>query len=388
MKTLGNILYADTSKVRISEEDWLQLLRGVAAGDYRALHSLYQRTHRIVFTLIVRIIADRETAEEVTLDVFHDVWRKASTYGPADGSVIGWIMNQARGRIDYSEKRVNLYPDNYRLTTNVVDPQHGYHFEERSRWLRNALAVLTREEHNTIETAFFSELTYDEAATKLNQPVETVKTRIRSGLHSLREALDRNEGRAKGKPGAHSGEHLDPVFLFALQALPRHEIAAAEAQIASCGDCRHEFETLRAVVRSFVGWSTDVLRPAESLWNRLAQRIAAETATRPFVPRLEERFKPEWEEAARGIQVKILARNAGTDTVSMLVRLDPGINYPAHIHAGAEELHLLHGILKVNDRTLYAGDFLRSEAGSVDHVVWSISGCTCFLTTSTKDTLF
>jgi quercetin dioxygenase-like cupin family protein len=190
------------------------------------------------------------------------------------------------------------------------------------------------------------------------------------------------------KPSTHSQEHLDLVFQFALQALPPREIASVEAQISSCADCRRELETLRPIVRSFVGWSTDVLRPAESLWGRLANRIASETATQPFVPASEAPVKPAWEEAAPGIHVKILASNAANDSVSMLVRLDPGTDYPAHRHAGTEELHLLHGILKVDDRTLYPGDFIHAEAGSVDHRVWSETGCTCFLMTSTKDALF
>jgi quercetin dioxygenase-like cupin family protein len=190
------------------------------------------------------------------------------------------------------------------------------------------------------------------------------------------------------KPGTHSEEHLDLVFLFALQAVPAHEIALIEAQISSCEDCQREIEMIRPIVRSFAGWPTDVLRPAESLWGRLAQRIATETDTRPFVPPLKAPVKPEWEKAAPGIHVKILARNAGNDSVSMLVRLDPGIDYPGHTHAFIEELHLLHGILKVDDRTLYPGDFIHSEAGSIDHRVWSETGCTCFLVTSTKDALF
>ena len=190
------------------------------------------------------------------------------------------------------------------------------------------------------------------------------------------------------KPGTHSQEHLDLVVLFALQALPAPEAASVEVQISSCADCRQEIETLRPIVRSFVGWSTDVLRPAESLWDRLAKRIAGETATQPFVPTLEAPVKPAWEEAAPGIHVKILATNAENDGVSMLVRLDPGTDYPGHTHAGIEELHLLHGILKVDDRTLYPGDFIHAEAGSVDHPVWSESGCTCFLVTSTEDALF
>lgn len=195
-ETLGDILDADTSKVRVSENEWLQLVRAVAGGDQGALHSLYERTHRIVFTLIVRITANRETAEEVTLDVFYDVWRKASTYDPANGSVVGWIMNQARSRaidrlrFDQRKKRVNTYP-HLRPTTDIVDPQQAFLFEEQSRLLRHALEVLTPEERNAIETAFFSELTYEETARKLHQPVGTVKTQIRSGMGKLRKALAR-----------------------------------------------------------------------------------------------------------------------------------------------------------------------------------------------------
>ena len=189
------------------------------------------------------------------------------------------------------------------------------------------------------------------------------------------------------KSGTHSQEHLDLVVLFALQALPAREISTVEAQISACEECRQEIETLRPIVRSFVGWSTDVLRPAESLWERLTNRIASETAMAPFVPPMEAPFKPEWAEAAPGIHVKILARNTENDSVSMLVRLDPGTDYPGHTHEGTEELHLLHGILKVDDRTLYPGDFIHAEAGSVDHRVWSETGCTCFLVTSTKDVL-
>ena len=190
------------------------------------------------------------------------------------------------------------------------------------------------------------------------------------------------------KPGTHNQEHLDLVFLFALQALSPREIASVEAQVLSCEDCQHEIETLRPIVRSFVAWPTDVLRPAESLWDRLAKRIAGEAATQPFVPPVQSPDKPKWEEAAPGIHVKILARNAEIESVSMLVRLDPGTDYPAHQHAGTEELHLLHGVLKVDDRTLYPGDFIHSEVGSVDHRVWSETGCTCFLMTSTEDSLF
>jgi len=196
-KTLGDILYADKRKFRVSEDEWLKLVRAVAGGDQGALHSLYEQTHRIVFTLIVRITMNRETAEEVTLDVYYEVWRKASAYDPANGSVVGWIMNQARSRaidrlrFDQRKKRVNTYPHSLRPATDIVDPQQACLFEEQSRLLRDALEVLTPEERKAIENAFFSELTYEQTAKKLNQPLGTVKTRIRSGLGKLREALAR-----------------------------------------------------------------------------------------------------------------------------------------------------------------------------------------------------
>ncbi len=88
-RTLGDLLDVSKSKVRASEKDWVALVESVAARDQLALHSLYEQTHRIVFTLIVRITNNRETAEELTLDVFYDVWRRAPTYDPAGGPVIG-----------------------------------------------------------------------------------------------------------------------------------------------------------------------------------------------------------------------------------------------------------------------------------------------------------
>src|SRR5947208_14656059 len=106
------------------------------------------------------------------------------------------------------------------------------------------------------------------------------------------------------KPGMHSQEHLDLVFLFVLQALPPREMASVEAQISSCEDCRQEIETLRPIVRSFVGWSNDVLRPAESLWVRLPNRIADEGETQPFVPPVDALVRPKCEEAAPGVTGK------------------------------------------------------------------------------------
>lgn len=194
-KTLGDVLYANKAKTRVSERDWIVLVQAIATGDQRALHALYTQTHRMVFTLIVRITGNRETAEELTLDVFHDVWRRASTYEAAGGSVVGWIMNQARSRaidrlrFEHRKKRVgdpavspvNAEPDD--------GPYEAVELSEQGRRLHQALEVLTTDERQAIETAYFSELTHVEVAQRLNEPLGTVKTRIRSGLAKLRQAL-------------------------------------------------------------------------------------------------------------------------------------------------------------------------------------------------------
>jgi RNA polymerase sigma-70 factor (ECF subfamily) len=194
--TLGDVLYAGKSKAPVAEKDWAALVRSIAAGDELALHALYERTHRLVFTLIVRITGNRETAEELTLDVFHDVWRRASGYDAANGTVLGWIMNQARSRaidrlrFEQRKKRVDARTGDEPLPpVETADSQDVLEFKQQSQALRCALAVLTPDERRAIEAAFFSELTHGEAAARLNQPLGTVKTRIRSALHKLRQAL-------------------------------------------------------------------------------------------------------------------------------------------------------------------------------------------------------
>ena len=195
IRTLGDLLYANKTIRRVSEQEWVGLVRAIAAGDEQALHALYEQTHRIVFTLTMRITGNRETAEELTLDVFHDVWRRASAYDPASGSVIGWMMNQARSRaIDRLrfEQRKKRVPDHADTSVTIApssSPHDVLDASDQGRVLRDALQVLTNDERQAIETAFFSELTYREVAAKFNQPLGTVKTRIRSGLEKLRQAL-------------------------------------------------------------------------------------------------------------------------------------------------------------------------------------------------------
>jgi anti-sigma factor ChrR (cupin superfamily) len=174
---------------------------------------------------------------------------------------------------------------------------------------------------------------------------------------------------------------------YAAQALSASEAAAAEAHIASCPDCQRELESLRPVFDRFVSWPTDVLRPARSLQARLARRIAEETGKQLVLPPAPQWSEPEWEQVAAGIECKLLATDTERHRVSMLVRLAPGASYPAHTHAGAEELHLLAGELWIDGRKLSPGDYNYGAPGAGDERVWSETGCTCLLVTSTKDVL-
>jgi anti-sigma factor ChrR (cupin superfamily) len=98
------------------------------------------------------------------------------------------------------------------------------------------------------------------------------------------------------------------------------------------------------VIERFAAWPTDVLRPPASLQARLAARIADETG-KPVLPPPRQWSEPDWEQVAPGIECRLLATDTERHRVSMLVRLAPGASYPAHTHAGVEELHLLDGEL-------------------------------------------
>jgi anti-sigma factor ChrR (cupin superfamily) len=174
---------------------------------------------------------------------------------------------------------------------------------------------------------------------------------------------------------------------YALDVLTTGEATEIHAHIASCPDCQREMESLRPLLDRFVSWPTDVLRPPASLQTRLALRIAEETGDQPVLPPVPQWSEPEWEQVAPGIECKLLATDTARDRVSMLVRLAPGARYPAHTHAGVEELHLLDGELWIDERKLFPGDYNYGAPGAGDERVWSETGCTCVLVTSTRDVL-
>jgi hypothetical protein len=149
---------------------------------------------------------------------------------------------------------------------------------------------------------------------------------------------------------------------------------------------RRELETL-ATASSLASWPTEVLRPSPSLWDRVAKKIGDGEHRRLEGPSATSWEEPAWESPAPGIWCKLLSTDVERNRVSMLVRLEPGVAYPPHTHAGVEELHLLQGELWIDDRKLFPGEYNYGKQGASDQRVWTETGCTCVLITSPSDEL-
>lgn len=184
--SLGALLYADSSQARVTEDDWVELVRAVAAGDGVALHRLFERTQRVVFTLMFQFVHDRVIAEELTLDVFQDVWRQASQFNPAHETVLAWVMNLARFRaITWLEAQTRASTSD---SASASTPSRA-HRDAQSERLRAALARLTPEERMAIEAAYFLQIGRDEIASTSHQSVDLVTAQLRSGLDKLRDGF-------------------------------------------------------------------------------------------------------------------------------------------------------------------------------------------------------
>jgi RNA polymerase sigma-70 factor (ECF subfamily) len=181
--TLGDLLYADKSQPRIPEDDWVGLIRAIAAGDQGALDELFVGAHGIVYTLIVRLTGKPEVAEELTLRVFQDIWREASHFDVAGGPVLAWLSNQARLR---AIERLELEQE-YKGETIGARTQGGR--------LRNAVTGLSESERRLIESAYFSRLSYRELAAEAQRPIEAVQEDIHFSMEKLRTALCNETGR-------------------------------------------------------------------------------------------------------------------------------------------------------------------------------------------------
>ncbi len=183
---------------------WDRLVERIRHGDKDALSELYDASSAQVFGLIVRIVSDRATAEEIALDIYVQVWKAAASFDPQRGSAAAWLFLMARSRaIDYlrskmgqARDREQALPEEYRqVRDDAPDPEQAAGAGSRRAVIVKALAELEPEKRQAIELAFFGGLSHGEISDRLDLPIGTVKTRIRSGMQKLRKALQPLGGR-------------------------------------------------------------------------------------------------------------------------------------------------------------------------------------------------
>jgi RNA polymerase sigma-70 factor (ECF subfamily) len=170
----------------------------IARGDASGLAELYDRHAKPVYSLALRILGSQSEAEDIVQDVFSQAWSQASRYDARKGRVAAWLLTLARSRsIDRLRalrvRRADAVEDHRIDLENLVDgglppDARVVSADERAR-VRGAVAQLPLLQRTALELAYYEGLTHTEIAARLEEPLGTVKTRIRSGLARLRELL-------------------------------------------------------------------------------------------------------------------------------------------------------------------------------------------------------
>jgi len=174
----------------------VELLARIARQDEEALAMLYDRMVGRVHGLVRRIVRNAQAAEEVTEDVFFQIWRQADRYDPLRGRALGWILAIARTRALDSLRRADPavpHPDPELLTDSPgVAPDSPHDLLgalQESTHLHAAIAILEPLPRQLLALAFFCGLTHEEIAARCDLPLGTVKSHIRRALLTLRDAL-------------------------------------------------------------------------------------------------------------------------------------------------------------------------------------------------------
>lgn len=163
-----------------------------------AISELYDRYSRLVFSLASQIVGDKMIAEEVTQDVFLQVWNKASTFRPESGKVISWLSSVTRYRAIDILRRQNARPEGHDVALDdgfsleegyetAVEPAVDEELERQK--VHRALMGLPSEQRKALALAFFLGMTQEEISMTLNEPLGTIKTRIRLAMQKLRQSL-------------------------------------------------------------------------------------------------------------------------------------------------------------------------------------------------------
>jgi len=171
------------------------LIRQVANQERDAFSQLYDRFSTLVFTLALRMLRARSDAEDLLQEVFVQVWRQAQNYSAERGSPEAWIVNIARSRAIDKIRSIRRMEKSFVLTDDPARAESSDNVEssvaesEARMAMNSALANLPETQRKVLELAYFGGLTQTEIATRLAEPLGTVKTRMRSAIQRLREML-------------------------------------------------------------------------------------------------------------------------------------------------------------------------------------------------------
>lgn len=186
----------------VSELNDFDLMQEISSGNGAALGELYDRYSRLVFSVAYGVVQNRETAEEVTLDIFTRAWEKGSAYDPQRGKVSTWLTRMTRNQAIDQLRREKVRPLHNSINWADVThepvaeknpPETTVHLSMEQQRVRAAVAGLPPQQQEVLALAYFNGLSHSEIAQRLDLPLGTVKGRIRAGMQKLRAFLE--EGR-------------------------------------------------------------------------------------------------------------------------------------------------------------------------------------------------
>ena len=185
--------------VDVKQLDDVNLMQLIAQQREDALGELYDRYHRLVFSIALKVIGNRATAEEIMLDVFIRVWEKGDRYRMDKAQVNTWLARLTRNRAIDVLRREEVRPmrhsvgwaDVSEMSTDGQSPETATQLSIRRQQVRSAINELPPEQQEALALAYFQGYTHREIAEVLEKPLGTVKTRIRSGMQTLRGLLAR-----------------------------------------------------------------------------------------------------------------------------------------------------------------------------------------------------
>lgn len=177
-----------------SVSDDAAVIRRIAGGDETALAALYDRWVQPVYSLVVHLLKDADEAEDVVEETFWQIWQRASSYDAARGTARTWILTIGRSRAldrlrSRQRHREDPSVDIGMMRDTAPDPSADAEGNERRELVSNAMEELPEDQRRALELAYFRGLSQSEIAEFLNEPLGTIKTRMRLGMQKLRDKL-------------------------------------------------------------------------------------------------------------------------------------------------------------------------------------------------------